>query len=54
MKIDENKINNMLTVYNKIDLINRKPDLINNRNYLSAISGHGVDLLKVSMKKSLT
>ncbi|MDC0032064.1 GTPase HflX [Pelagibacteraceae bacterium] len=54
MKIDENKINNILTVYNKIDLINRKPDLINGRSYLSAISGKGIDLLKVSMKNSLT
>ena len=53
MNLDHGKINNILTVYNKIDLINRQPDLINNKNYLSAISGLGVDLLKKNMKNNL-
>ena len=53
MHLDHKKINNLITVYNKIDLINRKPDLINNKNYLSAINGQGIDLLKIHMKNSL-
>ena len=53
MNLDHEKINKILTVYNKIDLINRKPDLINNKNYLSAITGSGVDLLKINMKNNL-
>ena len=53
MSLDQKKINNLITVFNKIDLINRKPDLINDKNYLSAINGQGVDLLKMHMKNVL-
>ena len=53
MNLDYKKINKMITVFNKIDLINRKPDLINDKNYLSAINGQGIDLLKTHMKNSL-
>ncbi len=53
MNLDYKKINKMITVFNKIDLINRKPDLINDKNYLSAINGEGIDLLKTHMKNSL-
>ena len=53
MNLDHKKINKMITVFNKIDLINRKPDLINDKNYLSAINGQGIDLLKTHMKNSL-
>lgn len=53
MRLDHKKINNLITVFNKIDLINRKPDLINDKNYLSAINGQGVDLLKMHMKNVL-
>ena len=53
MNLDQKKINKMITVFNKIDLIDRKPDLINDKNYLSAINGQGIDLLKSHMKNSL-
>ena len=53
MNLDQKKINKMITVFNKIDLIDRKPDLINDKNYLSAINGQGIDLLKTHMKHSL-
>ncbi len=53
MNLDYKKINKMITVFNKIDLINKKPDLINDKNYLSAINGQGIDLLKTHMKNSL-
>tara|TARA_B100001093_G_scaffold508054_1_gene569539 strand:+ start:2341 stop:3345 length:1005 start_codon:yes stop_codon:yes gene_type:complete len=53
LNLDHKKINRMLTVYNKIDLLNRKPDLINDKNYLSAISGQGVDLLKKHIESRL-
>ncbi len=53
MDLDHNKLNNILTVYNKIDLIDRKPDFINNKNYLSAINGQGIELLKKHMENTL-
>tara|TARA_X000000368_G_scaffold419043_1_gene421749 strand:+ start:414 stop:1418 length:1005 start_codon:yes stop_codon:yes gene_type:complete len=53
MKLSNEKLDKILTVYNKIDLIHRKPDLINGKNYLSAISGDGVELLKKRMNNSL-
>ena len=51
MNFDYKKLNQIITVYNKIDLINRKPDLVSNKNYLSAIKGQGIDLLRENMIK---
>lgn len=51
MNFDYKKMNKILTVFNKIDLIDRKPDLINDKNYLSAIKGQGIDLLRDNMVK---
>ena len=51
MNFDYKKLSQILTVYNKIDLINRKPDLVSNKNYLSAIKGQGIDLLRENMIK---
>ena len=51
MNFDYKKLNQIITVYNKIDLINRKPDLVNNKNYLSAIKGQGIDLLRDNILK---
>ena len=51
MNFDYKKLKQIITVYNKIDLINRKPDLVNNKNYLSAIKGQGIDLLRDNMIK---
>ena len=54
MKLDEKKLKNIITVYNKIDLINRKPDIVFNKNYLSALNGKGIDLLKHQMKNIIS
>ena len=53
MNFDYKKLNQIITVYNKIDLINRKPDLVNNKNYLSAIKGQGIELLRDNMIKMI-
>ncbi len=52
--MDEAKIKNIITVYNKIDLKKRKPGSINKKNYLSAMNGEGIELLKTQMEKSLS
>ena len=46
MKVDSKKIDNMITVYNKIDIQNKKPGVKNNRNYVSALMGTGIIELK--------
>ena len=46
MCLDSKKVDNMITVYNKIDIINKKPGIKNNRNYVSALMGTGITELK--------
>ena len=46
MSLDTNKVDNMITVYNKIDIQNKKPGIKNNRNYVSALMGTGITELK--------
>ena len=51
--IDENKITNMITVYNKIDLNNVSYKCSNNRFYLSALTGKGISNFKASLKNKI-
>lgn len=53
MKLDEKKISNMITVYNKIDLNNVKPASLFKKNYVSALLGDGINELKDQMLKAL-
>ena len=46
MSLDSKKVDNMITVYNKIDIQNKKPGIKNNRNYVSALMGTGITELK--------
>ncbi len=46
MKLDTKKINNMITVYNKIDIQKKEPGIKNNKNYVSALMGTGIIELK--------
>ena len=46
MCLDSKKVDNMITVYNKIDIQNKKPGIKNNRNYVSALMGTGITELK--------
>lgn len=46
MSLDIKKVENMITVYNKIDIQNKKPGIKNNRNYVSALMGTGITELK--------
>ena len=46
MSLDTNKVDNMITVYNKIDIQNKIPGIKNNRNYVSALMGTGITELK--------
>ena len=52
--VSSNKINNMITVFNKIDLQNKVFKSSNIRtNYVSALTGDGLDELKKKMTKSI-
>ncbi|MDG2416170.1 MAG: GTPase HflX [Pelagibacterales bacterium] len=46
ISLDIKKVENMITVYNKIDIQNKKPGIKNNRNYVSALMGTGITELK--------
>ena len=46
MCLDSKKVDNMITVYNKIDIQNKRPGIKNNRNYVSALMGTGITELK--------
>ena len=41
------KINEMITVYNKIDISDKQYDNIENKTYVSALTGKGIDELKI-------
>ena len=52
--VSSNKINNMITVFNKIDLQNKVFKSSNIRtNYVSALTGDGLDELKKKIAKSI-
>lgn len=52
--VSSNKINNMITVFNKIDLQNKVFKSANIRtNYVSALTGDGLDELKKKIAKSI-
>ena len=53
MNLDTKKIKNMITVYNKIDIHNKKSGTRNNKNYISALKGEGIKTLKENLLKSL-
>ena len=53
MNLEKDRIKNIITVYNKIDL-NINISIPRNKDfYISALSGVGVDLLKEQMKEIL-
>ncbi len=52
--IQEKKISNMLTVYNKIDLKKGKYTNVNNRIYTSAMTGEGIIELKETLNKIIS
>ena len=51
--IEKNKISEMITIYNKIDLKGFESSYQHNKNYISALTGEGVSDLKIALKKSL-
>jgi GTP-binding protein HflX len=54
MSLDSKKVDNMITVYNKIDIQNKKPGIKNNRNYVSALMGTGItELKKILISKAI-
>ena len=54
MSLDSKKVDNMITVYNKIDIKNKKPGIKNNRNYVSALMGTGItELKKILISKAI-
>ena len=53
MNLENDRIENIITVYNKIDLNINIPTTRNKDFYISALSGEGVHLLKEQMKEVL-
>ena len=53
MNLENDRIENIITVYNKIDLNMNIPTPRNKDFYISALNGEGVHLLKEQMKKVL-
>ena len=51
--VDKNKISEMITIYNKIDLKGCKALSQHKKNYISALTGEGVTDLKKNLAKSL-
>ena len=47
--VDEIKLSKMLTVYNKIDIKHIEVSNLNGKNYVSALTGSGVNELKNSL-----
>ncbi len=51
--VEQNKISEMITIYNKIDLKGFKSSHQYKKNYISALTGEGVSNLKRTLKNSL-
>ena len=51
--VEKNKISEMITIYNKIDLKGHESSYHNKKNYISALTGEGVADLKRILKNSL-
>jgi GTP-binding protein HflX len=51
--VEKNKISEMITVYNKIDIKGSKSLYQHKKNYISALTGEGVSDLKRTLKNSL-
>ena len=50
--VEKNKLNNMITVFNKIDLYKKKIDNNNHHhNHVSAQTGHGIEELKLKLSE---
>ncbi len=49
-KVEKNKLNEMITVYNKIDLYSKKIEN-NNYNFVSALTGYGIEELKIKLSE---
>ena len=51
--VEKNKIAEMITIYNKIDLKGLENSYQYNKNYISALTGEGVSDLKKTLKNLL-
>ena len=51
--VEKNKISEMITIYNKIDIKGSKSSYQHKKNYISALTGEGISDLKWILKKSL-
>ena len=51
--VEKNKISEMITIYNKIDIKGSKSSYQHKKNYISALTGEGVSDLKTILKNSL-
>ena len=52
--VSEDKILRMINVYNKIDLSNSNYKQTQNRIFISALTGEGIENLKDSIERKLT
>ena len=52
--VSEDKISKMINVYNKIDLSNSNYMQTQNRIFISALTGEGIENLKDSIERILT
>ena len=52
--VSEDKISKMINVYNKIDLSNSNYKQTQNRIFISALTGEGIENLKDSIERELT
>ena len=52
--VSEDKISKMINVYNKIDLSNTNYIQTQNRIFISALTGEGIENLKDSIERKLT